>query len=196
MHVVNCMFAAALGTIVVSGQARLEPYGLDMVNCYPGLTTPCFRLQFRILGGQSETPDGVTATASNRDMQVIDTRLAGEILQVTGVSPYPDLASLGGRSVDFAVSWQRSDGTKTEGFLRWASGDMGAVLSAACDATEKRKAPKYWSSMPQWRQIGVFLGCSGLLAIAMFLVPRQVWRTAPAGIRPVRRGPARNTKIG
>ena len=165
MHRVSLVFFALLSGSTGSAQSHMEPYGLDLLNCSPALTTPCFRLQFKAPDMPASMQNDFTISANNRPMQVTSRRFAEGILQVTAVSPYADLASLSGRFLDFAVSWKGQDRTSADGSVRWASGDMGAVFSDLCDPTERRNAPRQWSSVPQWRPILAFLSYLGVMVL-------------------------------
>jgi Mg-chelatase subunit ChlD len=118
-------------------------------------------------------------------------------LQVTIASPFPDLASLTGRSLDMDVTWALpgEQYAQTEKPLKWNAGDMGVSYEGVCDDAERRAVPRTWEWISVWRPALVFVALGAVLLVMWLWVPRLIWPPTPSsGIRPVRSnlgGPAR-----
>jgi hypothetical protein len=186
------------------GQSALEPVSLALLDCRPITTVPCFRLQFRIsrtLGGLADIRDdqlvrSVTITAGGVSVHVFNARVVARsevsaaIMRVTVASPYADLASLGGRTLDFDLALQLPDGEimRPERLVRWRSGDMSPTFEESCDRDERANSPAGVALVTIWRPILVFLAFSCVLLVLALWMPRIFWPPAPPDdLRPVRR---------
>jgi hypothetical protein len=190
------MVILALGIVGNScwGQEGIEATELQLVNCSPATTVPCFRLQFRVLGADLSYADQLarlTVTADGYPVRIFSTRSLGSMGgEATFPSPYPDLASLNGRTIDFDFALPASDGQaiKPERLVRWRSGDLSANFDDICTQDERAKSNPRLDLTTVWRPIVVFLLFALVLAATVFLVPRFMWPPAPpANFGPVRR---------
>jgi len=112
------------------------------------------------------------------------------MMQVTVTSPYADLASLDGRTLDFDLALQLPDGqiVRPERLVRWRSGDMSSNYEDSCDRDERAKSPVGVDLVTIWRPILVFTAFSCVLLALAFWLPRMMWPpTPPDDLRPVRR---------
>lgn len=119
-------------------------------------------------------------------------KLLMDRIQVAFLSPLPDRASLGGRSLKMQADLRLPDGSRLQSNeIAFNTPQMGLPLFEGKASTDelralinsKPPAARGWVSIA--RPLLVFLGLGSLLLIAWFWVPRLVWPEQYIGKIPV-----------
>jgi len=115
-------------------------------------------------------------------------------IQATFSSPWPDRASLAGKTLRVSVKLKLPNGQELESEPKtWATPQMGVPLfEARCDTDEMKAlylhvAPTTSGWMSVLRPVLVFVGLGLLLLILWFWAPRLVWPEQYIGIVPTKR---------
>jgi hypothetical protein len=115
-------------------------------------------------------------------------------IQATFASPWPDRASLAGKTLRVSVKLKLANGQELESEPKiWATPQMGVPLfEARCDTDEMKAlyqhvAPTANGWMSVLRPVLVFVGLGLLLLILWFWAPRLVWPEQYIGIVPTKR---------
>ena len=196
-HTAGWTILLLLAPALYAQAPSLEPSALDLVNCGPVSTIPCFRLAFDATGVPADAPASVTVTANDQSLPPLAASFTGSTLTVTVASPWEDQASLEGRSVDFDVVWRLPDGSVLQPprLVRWTSGALGAFYGGECTSAERRAAAPQSASIYIWRPLVVFVVFGALWAVALFLAPNWFWPGPGApDIQPVRRAGTGNPR--
>jgi Ca-activated chloride channel family protein len=114
-------------------------------------------------------------------------------LQVTLTSPWPDRASLAGKSMRVSLSLNLPNGQKIDSEETvWSTPQMGLpIYEGTCDAAELKALlanPDVPTGGGWWglaRPILVFVGIGALILVLWFWVPRLVWPEQYVGQAPV-----------
>jgi len=124
---------------------------------------------------------------------VARTLLASRI-QATFSSPWPDRASLAGKTLRVSVRLKLAGGQELGSDQKiWATPQMGVPLfEARCDTEEmkalyRRVAPTESGWLSVLRPVLVFVGLGLLLLILWFWIPRLVWADQYIGVVPTKR---------
>jgi hypothetical protein len=116
-------------------------------------------------------------------------------LQATFASPWPDRASLAGKTLHVSVQLKLATGNQLSSDQKiWATPQIGVPLfEGRCDLDEMRALVQKVtpSSSSGWmsvlRPVLVFLGLGTLLLVMWFWIPRLVWPEQFVGVVPTRR---------
>lgn len=124
---------------------------------------------------------------------VARTLLASRI-QATFSSPWPDRASLAGKTLRVSVRLKLASGQELGSDQKiWATPQMGVPLfEGRCDTEEmkalyRRVAPGESGWLSVLRPVLVFVGLGLLLLILWFWIPRLVWADQYLGVVPTKR---------
>ncbi len=133
------------------------------------------------------------AATLSRIFTVARTLLSSRI-QATFASPWPDRASLAGRTLRVSVKLKLPSGQELSSEQKtWATPQIGLpVFEGHCEADEMKAlythaAPTSNAWMSVLRPVLVFIGLGALLLVMWFWIPRLVWADQYIGIIPDKR---------
>ena len=142
------------------------------------------------------TADAATLT---RIFAVARTLLSSRI-QATFASPWPDRATLAGKTLRVSVRLKLASGQELSSDQKlWVTPQMGVPLfEGHCDTDEmkalyQRVTPTASGWMSVLRPVLVFLGLGCLLLVLWFWVPRLVWSEQYIGVVPTKRWASQTT---
>ncbi len=151
---------------------------------------------------QISTKYYMTADAATlaRIFTVARTLLSSRI-QATFTSPWPDRASLAGRTLRVSVKLKLPSGQELASDVKtWATPQIGLpVFEGKCGADELKALYTHAAppSSNAWisvlRPVLVFIGFGALLLVMWFWIPRLVWADQYIGIVPEKRWANQNT---
>jgi hypothetical protein len=121
-------------------------------------------------------------------------------IQATFASPWPDRASLAGKTLRISVRLKLASGQELGSEPKvWATPQIGVPLyEGHCDIDELKALYQRGPTSNGWisvlRPVLVFVGLGALLLILWFWIPRLVWPEQYIGVVPTKRWAGQKTR--